>query len=398
MNICFLTSDYVSPTRGGIEKVTFILSNALINRGHSVYIISKDYPKDGDETLNYHFVLPSPDICSNKNLSYIQSFISQKKINIIINQSHHKAVFDLLIRARGLKKVRIISTLHTDPTCFLKDIYDKYDEIKFGNSLWSIKILFSMVSWFVRFPYRYYNRFNSISSRYCEMYERSDAYVLLSESFKRSFVQIAKIKDEKKLYSIGNPIGQIATKYNVKKKKQILFVGRMEFSPKRPDRIIKIWEKVWRKFPDWSLYMLGDGPIKEKLVQYCNKRNIQNIYFAGNTIPDNYYKESAILCMVSSCEGFGLVLTEAQQNSVIPVAYDSFNSVKDIIKNNKTGFLIPAFSKDKYIKILEKLMSNKELRESMIHNISDFQTISLFSIDTIASQWEQLFNSILSDK
>lgn len=398
MNICFVTSDYVSPTRGGIEKVTFILSNALINRGHSVYIISKDYPKDGDETLKYHFVLPSPDICSNENIGYINSFISQNNVDIIINQSHHKAVFDLLIRARGLKKVRIISTLHTDPTCFLKDIYDKYDEIKFGNSIWSIKILFSMVSWFVRLPYRYYNRSNSLSSRYCEMYERSDAYVLLSESFKKSFVQIARIKDKKKLYAIGNPIEKIVTKCNVEKKKQLLFVGRMEFNPKRPDRIVKIWEKVWRKFPDWSLYMLGDGPIKEKLVQYCNKKNIQNIYFTGNTIPDNYYKESAILCMVSSYEGFGLVLTEAQRYSVIPVVFDSFESVKDIIENEKTGFLIPAFSRDKYIRILEKLMLNKALRENVVHDINDSQINSLLSIDTIVLQWEQLFSSLLFDE
>lgn len=397
MNICFITSDYASPTRGGIEKVTFVLSNALIRRGHSVYIISKDCLKDGDEVQSNHFILPSPDINSTENIIYIQSFISEKNINILINQSHHKAVFDLLIKARNSKRVKIITTLHTDPKSFLKDIYDKYEEIRFENNSWNIKTLFLAVSWLIRFPYRYYNRYHSISSRFNSMYERSDAYVLLSESFRKTFVQIAKLKNDEKLYAIGNPIKKHSELSVTEKKKQLLFVGRMEFSPKRPDRIVKIWEKVSRKFPDWSLYMLGDGPIKEKLVQYCNKRNIQNIYFTGNTVPDNYYKESAILCMVSSYEGFGLVLTEAQQYSVIPVVYDSFNSVKDIIKNNKTGFLIPAFSKDKYTKILEKLMSSKELRENMIHNINDSQISSLLSINAIASQWEQLFNSLLSD-
>lgn len=398
MNICFLTSDYVSPNRGGIEKVTFILSNTLINRGHSVYILSKDYPRDGDDKQSNYFVLPSPNICSNENIGYIQSFISRKNIDIIINQSHHKAVFDLLIEARGLMKVQIISTLHTDPTSFLKDIYDKYDEIRFENSIWSIKNLFPIASWLIKFPYRYYNRYYSISRKYSEIYEKSDAYVLLSESFKKSFTRIAKIKDKKKLYAIGNPIAKIETESIVEKKKQILFVGRMEFNPKRPDRIVKIWEIIWRRFPDWSLYMLGDGSIKKKLIEYCNKRNIQNIYFTGNVVPDNYYKESAILCMVSSYEGFGLVLTEAQQYSVIPVAYDSFNSVKDIIKNNKTGFLIPAFSKDKYIRILENLMLNKMLRENVIHNINNSQTNSSLIIDTIVLQWEQLFNSLISNE
>ncbi|WP_373834729.1 glycosyltransferase, partial [Bacteroides heparinolyticus] len=49
------------------------------------------------------------------------------------------------------------------------------------------------------------------------------------------------------------------------KKKQLLYVGRIEWYQKRVERLIDIWKRVYRKFPDWELVIVGDGPVREDL-------------------------------------------------------------------------------------------------------------------------------------
>lgn len=58
MNILFLTSDYVSPYKGGVEKVTFLLHNEFIKKGINSYIISLNNCADDTEIVNNHFVFP----------------------------------------------------------------------------------------------------------------------------------------------------------------------------------------------------------------------------------------------------------------------------------------------------------------------------------------------------
>lgn len=49
---------------------------------------------------------------------------------------------------------------------------------------------------------------------------------------------------------------------NHKKGKKILWCGRLDFSAKRVDRIIDIWEELAPKNPDWELIVIGDGNIE----------------------------------------------------------------------------------------------------------------------------------------
>ena len=41
------------------------------------------------------------------------------------------------------------------------------------------------------------------------------------------------------------------------KKKQILYVGRIEWRQKRVGRLIDIWKRIYKKIPDWELVICG---------------------------------------------------------------------------------------------------------------------------------------------
>ena len=167
----------------------------------------------------------------------------------------------------------------------------------------------------------------------------------------------------------------------------------MLIDQKRPDRMIDAWKTIYRKFPDWNLLMIGDGNDKEKIMQYAKKQHIGNIQFTGNAKLDNYYKKAEILCMTSSFEGFGLVLTEALQNGIIPIAFDSYNAVRDIIDDGLTGMLIKPFSIESYAKHLSILMSDTSLRDTMRENIRNKDLYS-FSEENVYNKWIILFNQL----
>lgn len=77
---------------------------------------------------------------------------------------------------------------------------------------------------------------------------------------------------------------------------------------------------------------------------YIRKHNLSNIRIDAPTSDvAKYYEESEILVMTSIFEGFGLVLTEAMSRGCIPIAFDSFKSVHDIVDSGRNGMLIKPF-------------------------------------------------------
>ena len=245
-------------------------------------------------------------------------------------------------------------------------------------------------------PYRKYLRKKWIKEKYRYQLVSSDAFILESERYKQLFAELIEFDCSDKLYTIQNPLSSFTiVQREVHKSKNVLFIARMLIDQKRPDRMLDIWNLIYEKFPDWKLFMIGDGDDKDLIMEYSKKLNIDNIYFIGNTQLDNYYKNAEILCLTSSFEGFGLVLTEALQNGVIPIAFDSYHAVRDIIDDGLTGVLIKPFSIKNYAKNLAILMSDTNLRNTMRVNIRN-KDLSSFSEEVVLSKWISLFNKLFN--
>lgn len=394
MNICIFSYVHISKLRGGVERVTSTLVTEFKKRGHNVYMVSALAPIEDDALENNQFVLPSSFITSNAydtNAIYITNLLEEKKIDIIINQSDIKNIFDLIIENH--KKIPVVSCIHTDPLALLKAIKDNWDEwkMKEGQTFW-----FKYPYFLLRKIYQYHTRKKYISAKHREYYEKSDAIVLLSEKFKDSFIRISGIKEKSKLYAISNPNSfknTLCTEFQ--KENTVLFVGRLDFQ-KRVDRLLKVWREIYTYFPNWKLKIIGNGKDKIYLENYSKKLKLRNVEFTGARNPEEDYKRASIFCMTSTCEGFGMVLTEALQYNVIPIAYKSFESIDDIIINEINGFLVKPFSTKLYVKTLSKLISDKKYRESVHINIKKDNIVEKFSVERIANQWEELFNKLTS--
>ena len=93
--------------------------------------------------------------------------------------------------------------------------------------------------------------------------------------------------------------------------------------------------------------------------------------------------------MTSNFEGFPMVLPEAMSFGVVPLAFDSFPAVSDIIIDNKNGFLIPPFSIKQYVKKIEILINNDSIRQEMAQE--GVKMVQNYSVENIVRQWEILF-------
>lgn len=64
--------------------------------------------------------------------------------------------------------------------------------------------------------------------------------------------------------------------------------------------------------------------------------------------------------MTSTFEGFGLVLVEAMQHGCVPIAFDSYPAVRDIISHGENGILIPPFQEEDYSNAIMALTNNPD--------------------------------------
>ena len=97
--------------------------------------------------------------------------------------------------------------------------------------------------------------------------------------------------------------------------------------------------------------------------------------------------------MTSGWEGLPMALLEAQQYGCVPIAYESFSALPDIIENGKTGFRIPAFNEQDFIEKLTYLMTHEGERERMAENC--IQHANKFQVSDIVNRWLSIFSDLL---
>lgn len=175
--------------------------------------------------------------------------------------------------------------------------------------------------------------------------------------------------------------------------KRVLFVGRFE-KQKNIGELIRIWEQVYPKFPDWKLVIYGDGSLRDIYEQEANALNINiEIHKPTAQIMD-VYRNSSILVMTSLYEPFGLVIPEAMSCGLPVVSYDSPYGPASIISDGEDGFLIPMHDSRTFAERLCQLMGDEELRREM--GKSAIESSQRFSADKIMPMWKKLFGQLTS--
>lgn len=391
MNILFILKSFEI---GGLEVVSAVLADKFVEERHNVSVLAFGTAKHSiEERLDkrVHTYTLSKLECSAENVYAMRAVMLDEKIQVVINQWGLPFVPIKVARkaAKGLG-IKIISVYHNNPS-FNGRIQSTQIEIGNAKSSWKKCLL--------RLKKMMFKEITSYGMRY--NYNHSDLYIVLSVSFIDVFKKFAKVKNPKHLVVQTNPV-TIDTKgfvYSEKEKnKEIVYVGRLDNVQKCVFRVIETWLLLEKNNPNWRLTIVGGGPERENLESLVKDKGLKRVSFEGFCNPLEYYKRASILVLTSDFEGFPLVLAECMSFGVVPVVYDSYPAVRDIIKDGVNGMIVEPVN-GKFVTAdmavaIKRVMSDDTQRFNMAKEA--IKTSEGYSVDNIYKKWMKVFKVLVN--
>lgn len=204
--------------------------------------------------------------------------------------------------------------------------------------------------------------------------------------------------DEKRIEIVPNGIDiKLIDKIKAKKKEnQICFVGRL-VPHKHVEDLICAIEIVKKDIPNIKCKIVGGGILKESLEKMIKRKKLENnIEILG--YKKNYedvikiMKESEILVLPSTREGFGIVMIEAMRCKTVPIAYKQ-EAYKDFC-DNKNSILVEERNVKELAKNIKYLLENERIRKEMAKN--GIKTSERFDWNKITKDIERIYENVVN--
>ena len=392
MNICFYHPAFPG---GGAERITLDIANYLSEHqdaGHSyrTYVVTTclngQYMSDDIASAVGIFVLPED---MRQFREELEELFEKYRFNVFVQVGGRPMPFVRQIADKYHAKV--VHAHHNSPYLEKVRIIEEKRQRAARN-------IFTRLSWILygRLKYVTFGKAERRAVRmYRSFYDYSDVFTVLCPGYRDTFRRMFSIHSGdgklKVIYNHEYPVKDV----NYDKDRTVLFVGRLTGFDKRVDRLLRIWKRVQDKLGDYDLEIVGDGPERDNLKRLSERLGLERVSFEGyHTDVSAYYWKASIICLVSSIEGWGLCLTEAQANGVIPVAFDCADGVREVLSpSGENGFLVPPFDEKAFARTLVDIAGLPETgRMRLRHNVVG--KVMKYSPERILPQWKDLFDSL----
>ena len=171
--------------------------------------------------------------------------------------------------------------------------------------------------------------------------------------------------------------------------KNVIFIGRYS-QQKDIWSLMKIWELVHQRHPDWTLNIFGDyGDQRDVLLPEIRKMDANIVLHDPTAKIGEEYLRNSMLLLTSIYEPFGLVMPEAMSYGLPVVAFDCPYGPADIITDGVDGFLIKDRSIEDFADKVCWLMEDEGLRRRM--GQAGTKSSQRYSAENIMPMWKELF-------
>jgi glycosyltransferase involved in cell wall biosynthesis len=386
MNICMLTWEYPPRIVGGIARHCFGLTRALAKRGHSVHVVTLDFPgaplyeeSDGVKIYRVPIELGHPDfiiwvLIFNHFLEKKIAMLS-RSVRFDIIHAHDWLVAPAGIASKHYLNAPLVSTIHSIEAGRARGTHSPNSRLIDG------------VEWWLTYE--------------------SKRIIAVSNSAKREIEEHFRLPSGK-VDVIPNAID--ASKYNISVDREsvkrrfgiapyeriVLFIGRLA-PQKGVEYLIKAAPQIVRVNPDARIVIVGDGWLKDHLWSLAVQTGCQHkITFLG-FLPDNDLVEltvsSDVLVVPSVYEPFGIVALEGMAAGV-PVVASNTGGLSEIIEHDRTGFLTYAENPDSIAWGVNRILSDPGYASWLTQNAKR-KIYEMYSWDAVAERTIEVYRRAL---
>jgi len=226
----------------------------------------------------------------------------------------------------------------------------------------------------------FFNRLSRDMARKKKLYQKIDSFIcvskIASDQLRRRFPRI-----KEKIHTIYNIFDNDSIRKQGKEIPtdmilndgipNIVTVARLSFE-KRLDKAIATHKNLEKNGIHFRWYVVGDGNERPKLEKLIHDAGLDGkfILLGERKNPYMYIKAADIFALLSSSEGFGMVIAEAKVLQK-PILVTNFPAAKEQIKNGINGLIVEHDLGSIYEGI-EQLLLNPALREKFIKELEGF--------------------------
>lgn len=168
----------------------------------------------------------------------------------------------------------------------------------------------------------------------------------------------------------------------------ILFCGKF-IDKKRPMDLLKAFAML--DFRSVALVMVGDGPLMKMVDAFLKEHNLKNVFlpgFVNQSAIAQYYAAADLFVMCSGVgETWGLAVNEAMNFSLPVIVSKTCGCSRDLVHENKNGFLFEEGDTAGLKKYLQTLLENDKLRQEFGRN--SLEIIDSYTIEHIVRNLRQ---------
>ena len=363
-----------STMMGGLEKVQIEYINFLVKQEkyQIKIVIENDNGRDNslEKYINsnvtylkdYNYILEIKNLRENRK----KSLWSRIKYNLAITKEKKYADNKFLQIYKKYKPDIVI-----DFDSSLTKIIDKLNSSK--NLVW---IHSSIKNWKKKKSKidRFVDRISKYSKIICICKEMKEDLINLKNELKNKVDFLYNPIDFNRIKKLSNEDFSEEDK-KLLKDKFLLSIARLDCVPKDFETLFKAYEIAKKNGHDSKLYIIGDGPDKDK-VEKLKEANLykEDILLLGRKEnPYNWLKKADKLILSSRYEGFAIVLLEGLCLGKNVIASDCKTGPNEILANNR-GLL---FKVGDYSTLAKYIISEKN-KEELEFSLEEFERNRIF--------------------
>lgn len=199
---------------------------------------------------------------------------------------------------------------------------------------------------------------------------------------------------QKKCKIIYNPIDLGEKKgqaLRTEKKHRIVSVARL-MKQKNQLMLLDAFAKVKQAFPDHTLTIYGEGPLREELERRVAELDLRgSVILPGNTQNVfDYIADAELFVLSSDFEGMPNALIEAMCLG-LPVVSTAVSGATDLIEDGRNGLLTPVGDAEQLAACMMRMLEDAQLRNACARNA--LETNEKLYVDRIIGQWLASFKS-----